>query len=324
VVAILGALVAALLAAELGLRVWAAWTGHERGMRFDPEVGWRLLPRVARQGPEWGVSKPARTNARGWRDAEFDPADRARARVLALGDSFTWGAGVDDGERWTDELERIVPALDVWNWGVNAWGPDQALRALESEGLSDAPDAVVAQVFLGNDLSDVLFARHFDWPKPYFAPQGAELRLVPPQRSADVVLRESCYLGELAFRVLGGALERNVRAPELADVDGVLLVASIVERMARGCAVAGARFVCVLVHEREHVAGAPTETALRLEALLRGRGVTVLSLRDAFAERLRVGDELYLADGYWSPAGHALAAREIATALAAASVRGTR
>ena len=59
-------------------------------MGYDPELGWRLLPDVEKRGPFWGVDEPARTNSRGWRDAEHPLAKPPGVRrIVALGDSFT-------------------------------------------------------------------------------------------------------------------------------------------------------------------------------------------------------------------------------------------
>jgi hypothetical protein len=188
---------------------------------------------------------------------------------------------------------------------------------LETEGVRFAPDVVIVTVFLGNDLFDLRMQRHFDWPKPYFVLRGAELGLVPPRRTWDVVLRESSYLGELSFRILGRGLERNLVAPELAQADTVPLLARILQRMQASAAHAGATLLCVLIYPRERAEAEPIELEVRTRDALRGAQLTVLDLHRVFVERTAAGDDLFVADGHWNSAGHALAAREIAAELTA-------
>ncbi len=87
---LLAGLAAGLLAAE-GL-VRALSLGQRRGSYPPASPG-------ARRGTP--------TNSRGYRDLERSPTppDGVR-RALALGDSFTWGAGVEFDDAWPQRLER--------------------------------------------------------------------------------------------------------------------------------------------------------------------------------------------------------------------------
>ncbi|MEO2237041.1 MAG: hypothetical protein ABGW95_02200, partial [Candidatus Poseidoniia archaeon] len=60
------------LLAEGALRAFAGLSDRERGMTWDADLGWRMLPSVEKHGPFWGVDEPARTNSHGWRDAEHE------------------------------------------------------------------------------------------------------------------------------------------------------------------------------------------------------------------------------------------------------------
>lgn len=303
--------------AEVGLRLAAERTHRVRGLRFDPLLGWRPLPNVVRWGADWSADEAARTNSDGWRDAEFTRAAEGRARIVAIGDSFTWGAGVDYGERWTEFLENEGARRDVLNLGVNAFGSDQEMLLLEHDGLRYEPDAVVVMLFLGNDSSDIYYERHFDWPKPYCVPVAGGLRVVAPVKTWDVTLRESSYLGELAFRGIGRCLERNVRASALEHVDPVELLVAIVARMHTSCAAAEVPMICVLVYPKERAVEPPQERELAIAATLRARGVSLVDLHAVFARGVATGAKLFLSDGHWTPEGHALAGSEIERALAA-------
>ena len=85
-----------------------------------------------------------RINRNGWRDRERDPGRRpGTTRVLALGDSFTFGAGVASGERFTDIAESRLRDVEILNLGVPGYGLDQMLLALVADGLRYRPDAAV-------------------------------------------------------------------------------------------------------------------------------------------------------------------------------------
>ena len=135
-------------ALELGLRVAARLLHRERGIVFDAELGWRMVPGVEKVGPFWSGTRPTLVNSRGWRDEELE-LERApgRVRMVVVGDSYTFGVGVDPEQRFTEQLELLSPGLDVVNLGMNAVGPDQELLYLEQDGLPLAP-AVAGTVVL--------------------------------------------------------------------------------------------------------------------------------------------------------------------------------
>jgi hypothetical protein len=57
-----------------------------------------LLPHARKRGEYWGDKWPARTNGHGFRDRERSiEKSPYLVRVAAIGDSFTFGADVDDG-----------------------------------------------------------------------------------------------------------------------------------------------------------------------------------------------------------------------------------
>lgn len=81
-------------------------------------------------------------------------------RVLCLGDSYTFGAYVDDESTWPAQLETILrekePDLDleVINAGISGFTIVDEMAFLEEHGLQLEPDAVVL-AFVLNDLADL-------------------------------------------------------------------------------------------------------------------------------------------------------------------------
>ena len=306
---VLLALVLGTIACELGLRVYARLTRQERGLVFDSELGWRMIPGVEKIGRFWSGSKPARVNSHGWRDAErtYENASGKR-RMVVVGDSFTFGVGVDASERFTEVLESLVPELEVINLGMNAIGTDQELLVLEKEGLRYGPRLVLCELFEGNDFTDVGYLRNGYLPKPWFHLENGALVEVPPERTWDVTLRECGYLGELAYRLVQRKTRYRVEAPEWLERDTTPLVEALLLRMNASAARAGARFLVLLVR----VPG-----LAQADALLPALGKAGIPVIDT-GPRIEVPSErsrLYLPDGHWSPAGHRVVAEMLADAL---------
>jgi lysophospholipase L1-like esterase len=84
-------------------------------------------------------------NRLGFRGAETTlrkPADSFR--VVALGDSFTFGSGVRDADTWPAALGReLGPGSEVLNLGVMAYDSANEVALLEAMGLALDPDLVL-------------------------------------------------------------------------------------------------------------------------------------------------------------------------------------
>jgi lysophospholipase L1-like esterase len=88
------------------------------------------------------------TNSLGLRGPEVG-ASRAGFRILALGDSTTFGLGVDDDQTWPAVLERLVREktgrpVEVINGGVPGYSAFQGMRYLRERGVAFDPDLVLA------------------------------------------------------------------------------------------------------------------------------------------------------------------------------------
>ena len=152
----------------------------------DPRVGYRL--KAGYEG--WFQLRRFTTNSAGRRDRERPPPGPGAPRpIVALGDSYTMGSGVADGEAWPARLEEHLRGdgldLDVLNFGVGGYSLLHELGALEV-ALARDPRLVV----VGLSWNDVepppagYFARFFGatsaWPEP--APALPFLRLTILER----------------------------------------------------------------------------------------------------------------------------------------------
>jgi len=79
--------------------------------------------------------------------------------VVVLGDSFTFGAGVNDGEEYPAVLaKRLAAKASIVNLGVGGFGLTQEIRTFYEFGLLFQPAVVVLQ-FCSNDPDDNFYAK---------------------------------------------------------------------------------------------------------------------------------------------------------------------
>src|SRR5262249_13452048 len=115
--------------------------------------------------PEFSVD--VRLNALGFRERRLpSPKPPGVLRVVALGDSFTQGFGVQEQQAWPRRLETLLDArrpgrYEVVNLGVPGTNPRDYLDHLRDPGLAYDPDVVLVTV-MGNDVQDRLVQREFD------------------------------------------------------------------------------------------------------------------------------------------------------------------
>jgi lysophospholipase L1-like esterase len=100
-----------------------------------------------------------RLNALGFRERRLpSPKPAGVQRVIALGDSFTQGYGVEEDESWPRRLETVLDArhpgrYQVVNLGVPGTNPRDHLSHLRNPGLAYEPDVVLVMV-MGNDVQE--------------------------------------------------------------------------------------------------------------------------------------------------------------------------
>jgi lysophospholipase L1-like esterase len=104
-------------------------------------------------------SVDVRLNALGFRERRLpSPKPPGVLRVVALGDSFTQGYGVEEDEAWPRRLETLLDARrralhQVVNLGVPGANPRDYVSHLQDPGLAYQPDVVIVTV-MANDVQD--------------------------------------------------------------------------------------------------------------------------------------------------------------------------
>ena len=305
---------------------------------YSPVYGWRLRPSWQGQTRD---GRTVRTNRSGFRGPSAGEGAPGRSRVLLLGDSLTFGTGVDDGETFAAQLAKLAPALEPLNLGVSGYGTDQELLLLEREGLPLRPAVVVLDVCVGNDVFDnALPVYVYDGvtPKPYFTVEGHRLRLHDDHvrlRGMALLTRE---LSERALAVdaLLSLAGGEGRAP-LDHDDGehwgprartvlahwpeaVELTERLLARVDEACAARGVGLLVLLHPNRRSFEGDPTFVEPFSAAAPRLRPATrMIDLRSMYLEQGLAWEDFTLDKlGHLNARGHRSVAELLAKELGGA------
>ena len=99
------------------------------------------------------ATPPEPGKVRGWVAGMQPPAKRAGVkRIIAIGDSVTFGLGVHAHETWPAVLERSLDDVEVFNLAMCGWDVEQSVSLAVGELEAWAPDLVV----WGNFPNDIL------------------------------------------------------------------------------------------------------------------------------------------------------------------------
>ena len=185
----------------------AAVEGSDRpatGMfSYDRDLGWRLIPGWSGRHRHHDFDAGYRIGPEGYR-GQFRPAGRW---VAVVGDSFTFGFGVEDDETFVAVLDRAGGAdTGYLNFGMPGFSTDQEMLLIEGRLPQFTPQQVLLVVYLGNDLADNqrAFPLQLENAKPYFELDGGKLlaRNSPVPKTRKPADDRATTLGRL---ILAGA-----------------------------------------------------------------------------------------------------------------------
>lgn len=292
---------------------------------WDDTLGWELRPHAEGRLAAEEFDVAIRINGRGERADTEVPVERVpgKKRILVIGDSFTFGHGVEAAEGWPARLEALVPDSEVINLAVTGYGTDQQVLRLEKRGLEYRPDLVLLGLFEGNVFRNVKHEQ-MGYPKPRFRLAGGQLALegVPlPQLGEGETYAAAMPWSRLWAFAGGRGIElfRHLGFGESWPLTGAIL-----ERFAADCRGIGAEPRVVLI-PKDRAVDAPgwrgaihRRTLRKIDELSTGRGLATLDLTPLLAADFeKDGRQLYFPlDGHWTPAGHEAAARAVAAWLA--------
>lgn len=329
----------------------ASWesAGTSSYLVRDQDLGWAIRGN--------GESGDYTATVDGFRGPKGQATTRSpsagKARVAVYGDSFTHGDGVALKDTWADQFERSRANLEVLNFGVPAYGTDQAFLRFRRDGRKFISSIHILGIWPENLVRNVNVVRFYLNPqgvlgnsKPRFVLAGGKLALVNSpvmSREAflDTVLQNSVsplmvhdfwyredeqrfptYFHLQSLRAMASVYtayeRRQTRSRLYFDRDGepLKVTVAIAEAFQREVAEAGSRGYVSIIPMRD-LLDAHASGAFPLPEMLKARSISVLDFGPVVAAKAReVGaDTLYLPDGHLSALGNRLIADELGRRL---------
>lgn len=150
----------------------------------DKTTGFRSAPNIRQRMITTEFDVEIRTNEYGFRDDAI--GKKNGFRILVLGDSFTFGYGVERNFLFADLLEHKLQE-EIINAGVGGFEIIHQLKWFRTAGKSFDADLVIYALYLGNDLS-----RNSDWQ------EGHDGSLVNPKKQYPVRTKKPIKMIQLS------------------------------------------------------------------------------------------------------------------------------
>ena len=292
---------------------------------YDSDLGWRGRPRARGILAGLEFTSEIALNTLGFRDPEVAIAKPSGTfRVVLLGDSITWGHGVDQAGRYGDLLAEVLRrrrvVVQVVNLAVSGYGTDQELLLWQRIGRHYCADVVLLGLY-ENDVRENEMTFQGRYPKPYFrasvdgalavanvpVPRVTDWEARPPERGPlrEWFRRHVRLWAALAFvrqAVRGDATAVPPPAPSPGSVD---LTAALIRRLAASARGAGSVFGVVVLPDLYY-------SATMMQAASRSGVAAILDLAPVFRSAGEREPLYYRFDGaHWTPRAHKLAAEAI-------------
>lgn len=299
----------------LDARLVLAEREHSRFVE-DPLLGYEPRPGYAAAGISFDDKGFRRTG-------EAPPGDT----ILAVGDSYTYGDEVGDGETWPAHLQRLTGAR-VLNAGVSGYGFDQSVLRAEKLAAGRSLSTIVVS-FIADDVHRTEMSRLWGAEKPYFdiVEDRLVLRNVPVPPRPDPHATLTIWQRTLGYSLLVDFVLRRLHLMHdwfgdhvrvHAEGDGGRIACLLAGRLAELKRISGARVL--LMAQYDPVVWQDPRFAAEQRRLTRGvlrcgrqAGLDVLDTFDALAKS--DPKSLY---GLWhmNDAGNTLIASLVAAAIA--------
>jgi hypothetical protein len=296
------------------------------------------------------------TDVHGFRNASPWPNG---ADIVAVGDSLTFGYGVEDGQTWPALLDRDLQLGRVINLGLIGAGPQQYLSVYETFGVQLRPRILLVGLFVRNDFWDSdLFDRWLNsrvggnymvW-RDFGRPQSIRGKRATLRWKSYLLARES-YLLNLLHEVWRIGKRQPLPEPKFfqfpdgtylqlfpGDFDNKVEAAKpnrhefrlVVEALQQIHTIAteqGTHALMIFQPSKEEVylplLGEPRpDPSFPLRQVLDESGIGYLDLTPLFRARAEAGEKLFFeVDGHPNTRGYALIAEGIGSYLLANAKR---
>lgn len=128
---------------------------------YDGKCYWRMAPRQIMHFKDvYGKPVTITINSIGSRGQEFSIEKPAgEKRIICVGDSYTYGWGVDDSNTYPAHLQKLMEKdhlnVRVINFGCNGHTILHELNLIKNYGLKFKPDYIIVATSLDTDFADI-------------------------------------------------------------------------------------------------------------------------------------------------------------------------
>ena len=136
-------------------------------VQHDAALGWSYVPGAISRHVTEEFDVRIEINSDGFRGRDWERKRPQALRMLVLGDSETFGWGVDQENTFASLLAREHRDWQVLNAGVSGYGTDQQLLLMKRLLPVVEPDLVIC-VFAYNDLFENIMSVTYGRSKPWF------------------------------------------------------------------------------------------------------------------------------------------------------------
>ena len=142
---------------------------------YDPELGWVNVPNT-HITDMYGPGRSVTINGQGFRSTAYFSAavPPGKVRAVCVGDSFTFGFGVDDEQTWCRRLETLDARLETVNMGQGGYGIDQAYLWYKRDG-GQIEHNLVLFGFINTDFERMQHDSFLGYGKPVLTVENDEL-----------------------------------------------------------------------------------------------------------------------------------------------------
>lgn len=155
--------------------------GHRQLFQYHSIIGWNFIPGLkARVNHESG-GYLVRVNKTGFRsEYEYEMKKSTnKFRIMVFGDSFTAADGISNKFRYSDILEKLLPNVEVYNFGLPGSGTDQHYLIFREIASKFDYDLII----IGAQVENI--RRVASRYRPYVNKTGQNLIMAKPYFSLD-------------------------------------------------------------------------------------------------------------------------------------------
>lgn len=304
------------------------------GMQHDRLLGWKGVSDTEGSFNQPEFKTYVSLNSRGFRDKEHSNLTNTDTyKIVVSGDSFVWGYGVEQKDRFTDMLESLLKSEGiksvVINMGVPAYGTDQEYLLFQSEGIRYNPKLVILAIYSDDFDSNSSTLWWSVLPKPAFRyTKAGTLKLtnvpVPPPKSTKFWLMSHSSIYSLYVILLAKSnLFRNLcikvglaEDKEHIKQQAIPLTKELLRNFFNLVKQSNSEFLAVLIPDHYKMEntqrnGDFTAIASFIKNELQSN---VLDLRPLLSKD--IGKYYFKVDPHWTAEGHRLAGEAIFNYLA--------